>query len=41
MERKSNRQDQKTNGVRGKGNPEETKPGYGNKKLEGPDRPST
>ena len=35
------REDKKRNDVMGKAGQKENAPGYGDKKLEGPDRPST
>lgn len=38
--RTNNNKEEKMNGVQAKTNQEEREPGYGDKKLEGPDRPS-
>lgn len=38
--KRSNNKEEKLNSVQAKANQEERQPGYGDKKLEGPDRPS-
>ncbi|GGE37925.1 hypothetical protein GCM10011391_15910 [Pullulanibacillus camelliae] len=41
MPKNKQRDEKKRNDVMAKSQQEETAPGYGNKKIEGPDRPST